>query len=49
MANVNAIISTNAGVTSDDIPDYCYREMYEDGCDPEDAADEAIADFLDNL
>jgi hypothetical protein len=42
MARVDGALVRKVGVSSSDLPDCCYRDMYDAGCTPEDAADEAI-------
>src|SRR4051794_30300723 len=42
MAAVDAALVREVGVCSTDIPDVCYRDLYDSGCTPEEAADEAI-------
>ena len=41
-AKVDALISAKCGITSDDLPDYCYRDAFEDGATPAQAAKAAI-------
>ena len=42
MAKVNAIISAKYGLSSDDLPDVCYADWYEDEVSPTSAARRAI-------
>lgn len=42
MAKVDAIIDDLVGLTSEDLTDVCYRDMYEDGAPPRTAARAAI-------
>ena len=41
-SQVNAEISRKTGLTTDDLPDMCYLEMYEDGLTAPRAARKAI-------
>ena len=44
MKIVDSIIARKCdGMTSDDLPDFCYRDMFDDGCLPTQAARRAIA------
>lgn len=45
MAHVDAEMLKIAGLTSDDIGDYEYRDCYDDGLDPAAAAHEALEAF----
>ena len=38
MESVNARLSAGIGLTSDDLPDICYRDLYETGSSPGSAA-----------
>ena len=43
MHNVDLVIACKAGgLESTDLPDYCYRDEYEDGTSPTTAANRAI-------
>ncbi len=42
MAKVDALIAKSTGVGADDIPDYCYRDAFDDGASPSSAAKAAI-------
>lgn len=43
MARVNQLIDNYCGMVSEDLPDWCYRDAYDDGRTPGAAAREAIA------
>lgn len=47
MTKVDAEISRICGMTSDELPDYTYRDCFESDMDPEEAAYDALdyADF----
>lgn len=45
MVKVNAALEKRCGVSSDDLPDCCYRDWHEDGYSPSAAAREAIRAF----
>jgi hypothetical protein len=42
MSEVDAALVRKIGVSSSDLPDFCYRDAYDEGFTPEEAADEAI-------
>ena len=42
MIKVNAAIAKKCGLTSDDLPDDCYADMYDDGLTPNMAAKSAL-------
>jgi hypothetical protein len=42
MKQVNVHLNRKAGVSSGDIGDACYRDMYDDEISPEDAAQDAL-------
>jgi hypothetical protein len=42
MAKVNKILDRRTGLTADDLPDYCYRDDFDDGATPSQAASHAI-------
>jgi hypothetical protein len=42
MKAVDAEIMRRAYMTSGDLPDVCYRDWYDDGCTPKNAAARAI-------
>jgi hypothetical protein len=42
MAKVNAIIIRKTGLDSNDLPDFCYADQYEDGATPSQAAAAAV-------
>lgn len=42
MAKVNAILERKTGLDSNDLPDFCYLDAYEDGATPSQAAASAI-------
>jgi len=41
-AKVNAIILRKTGLCADDLPDYCYRDAYDDGATAVNTANRAI-------
>lgn len=43
MARVNQLMDNYCGMVSEDLPDWCYRDAYDDGRTPGAAAREAIA------
>jgi len=42
MEKVNAAVFDACGLTSEDLDDFCYSDMFEDGYSPREAAREAI-------
>ncbi|MES2367034.1 MAG: hypothetical protein V4563_14255 [Pseudomonadota bacterium] len=42
MQQVNSYIDSLCGMTTDDLPDVCYRDWFEDGLKPASAAKRAI-------
>ena len=42
MARVDALIEKSTGLSSMDLPDYCYRDAFDDGASPGSAAKAAI-------
>lgn len=42
MAQVDVLILRKTGVTSNDLPDFCYRDAFDDGATPNKAAQRAI-------
>ena len=42
MAKVDANISKRVGLSLNDLPDICYRDLFEDGASPSTAAGDAI-------
>ncbi len=42
MAAVDRVIQARFGVSADDLPDFCYRDSFEDGMTPRQAAAAAI-------
>jgi len=42
MKKVDKIIESRVGLSSDDLPDVCYRDWYDDGISPDRAANRAI-------
>jgi uncharacterized Zn finger protein (UPF0148 family) len=46
MAKVDDTLVRKVGVSSADLPDVCYRDMYDTGSTPEEAADEAIENSM---
>lgn len=42
MTEVDRRISAKIGLTSADLPDICYRDLYDEGVRPASAANEAI-------
>ena len=40
---VNAYTISNCGMSTDEFDDYHYRDCYDEGMDPEEAGDEAMA------
>jgi hypothetical protein len=43
MRRVDACLEARIGLSSGDLPDACYRDMFEGGMEPMEAAKEAIA------
>lgn len=39
---VDAALEKLCGLSSDDLPDYCYRDEFEDDAEPEEAARNAL-------
>jgi hypothetical protein len=48
MAAVDAALVRKCGVNSSDLPDVCYRDRYDTGSTPEEAADEAIKNSMNS-
>ena len=44
IAKVNEILSSQIGLTTDDLPDQCYMDMFEDDVSPSEAAKRAISE-----
>lgn len=42
MKEVNAYVQARIGLTADDLPDCCYRDWFDDGVEPKEAARNAI-------
>ena len=42
LARVDAIITNTVGIGMDDLQDMCYRDMYDDGYSPKEAAKETL-------
>jgi hypothetical protein len=42
MHNVDLVIQRIAFISADDLPDYCYRDAYDDGMTPAQAARRAV-------
>lgn len=42
MADVDAYFLLRLGLSADDLPDYCYRDAYDDGATPTQAARAAL-------
>jgi len=42
MKQVDAELDVICGLSSGDLGDICYRDMFNDGCDPEEAALECL-------
>lgn len=42
MKKVNSAIQDKVGLSSEDLPDCCYRDWYEDDVSPKQAANKAI-------
>ena len=47
MNEVNQAVERIAGMSSDDLPDVCYRDMYEDNMRPATAARHALRNAMD--
>ncbi len=45
MAKINRIVMNEAGVSIHDLPDMCFRDMFDDGCTPKEVAAEALAEL----
>jgi hypothetical protein len=48
MQKVDKLISSEAGISIHDLPDMCFRDMFDDGCTPEEVVEEALQEFLFN-
>ena len=46
MARVDDVLVRKVGVSSADLPDMAYADMYDEGITPEEAADRAIEDSM---
>ena len=46
MSKVNGIVESNVGLSTDDLPDVGYYDMFEDGLSPSEAAEEALAEAM---
>lgn len=44
MENVDAHFTADLGLTSDDLPDQCYYELFKDGYTPREVVDKLIED-----
>jgi hypothetical protein len=42
MASVDEVLVRKVGVSSADLPDMCYRDLYDEGYSPEETAEDAI-------
>ena len=42
MHEVDAELESICGLSANDLSDVCYRDMYDSGCDPQDAAVECL-------
>lgn len=40
-SEVEMHMQSNWGISTADLPDYCYRDLYDDGADSDEAASEA--------
>ena len=47
MQKVNTAISNKIGLTSDDLPDCCYRDWFDDGISPKSAATMALKNSME--
>ena len=45
-AEVDDCLVRKVGVSSDDIPDICYHDLFDTGCTPDEAADLAIENAM---
>lgn len=45
-AQVNAAVIARVGVSCDDLPDIGYRDLYDDECTPDEAAEEALDEVM---
>lgn len=45
MRDVNAIITSNIGLSTDDLSDRMYRDAYDDGADPDEYAGEILEEM----
>lgn len=43
LAKVDSVLISRCGLSSDDLPDWCYRDAYEDGTSPRQAAQQAMS------
>jgi len=46
ISDVDAVLVRKVGVSSADLPDILYRDLYDDGHSPEEAAEEAIENAM---
>jgi hypothetical protein len=46
MARVDEALVRKVGVSSSDLPDFTYRDLFDTGCTPEEAADAAIENAM---
>lgn len=46
MAEVDDVLVRKVGVSSADLPDVCYRDLYGQGSTPAEAADEAVENSM---
>lgn len=44
LEQVNLYLLRNFGVTSGDLPDYCYRDAYDDGIAPSECAQQVASE-----
>ena len=42
MSKIDRILRNTIGITTDDLADFCSRDLYDDGVSPFDAAQEAL-------
>ena len=49
MKKVNASVMCSVGLSVHDLPDACYRDWFENGVSPEDAASHIVAEAMDEM
>lgn len=47
LRKVDQFVGATLGVGIHDLPDYCWRDLFDDGLDPVEAAEDFVAECLD--